>query len=57
MAEKNVKLTPFQQQQQEAAKKVLEYKLGAESAIVSMIYKSPDVQLQNKLSKYFRGNH
>ncbi len=40
MAEKNTsKLTPFEKQQAEAAKLILEYKLGAEASIVSMIYK------------------
>lgn len=44
MAEKNkVKLTPFEKQQNEAAKQIIEYKLGAEASIVAMIYKNPDL--------------
>ena len=50
MAEKNNKLTPFQQQQAEAAKQILEYKLGAEASIVSMIYKNPDLLRETNLS-------
>lgn len=50
MAEKNKKLTPFEQQQREAAKKVFEYKLGAEASIVSMIYKSPDLLRETNLT-------
>ena len=50
MAEKNSNLTPFQQQQKAAAQKVLEYKLGAESSIVSMIYKSPDLLRETNLT-------
>lgn len=50
MAEKNTnKLTPFQQQQAEAAKQILEYKLGAEASIVSMIYKNPDLLRETNL--------
>lgn len=50
MAEKNTnKLTPFQMQQAEAAKQILEYKLGAEASIVSMIYKNPDLLRETNL--------
>lgn len=50
MAEKNTsKLTPFQKQQAEAAKQILEYKLGAEASIVSMIYKNPDLLRETNL--------
>ena len=49
MAEKNNKLTPFQQQQAEAANQILEYKLGAEASIVSMIYKNPDLLRESNL--------
>jgi replicative DNA helicase len=50
MAEKNTsKLTPFEKQQAEAAKQILEYKLGAEASIVSMIYKKPDLLRENNL--------
>ena len=50
MAEKNTnKLTPFQKQQSEAAKQILEYKLGAEASIVAMIYKNPDLLRETNL--------
>lgn len=43
MAEKNSpKLTPFEKEQIEVAKKILEFKLGAEANVVSIIYKNPD---------------
>lgn len=52
MTEKNTKLTPFEQQQIESARKVLEYKLGSEANVVSMLYKNPmllnDVSLSLK---------
>lgn len=50
MAEKNIKLSPFKQQQAEVAKQILEYKLGAEASIVSMIYKKPDLLRETNLS-------
>lgn len=49
MAEKNTKLTPFEKQQAEMAKQILEYKLGAEASIVSMIYKNPDLLRETNL--------
>lgn len=50
MAEKNTKKpTPFQEQQIEASKIVLEYKLGAEASIVAMIYKNPDLLRETNL--------
>ena len=49
MAEKNNKLSPFEKQQAEAAKQILEYKLGAEASIVSMIYKNPDLLRETNL--------
>ena len=49
MAEKNTKLTPFEQQQKKAAEQVLDYKLGAEASIVSMLYKKPDLLTQTNL--------
>ena len=50
MAEKNTnKLTPFEQRQAEAARQILEYKLGAEASIVSMIYKNPDLLRETNL--------
>ncbi len=43
MAEKNqVKLSPFEKESIEAAKKVLEFKVAAEANVVSIIYKSPE---------------
>ena len=50
MAEKNTKLSPFEKQQAEAAKQILEYKLGAEASIVSMIYKNPDLLRETNLT-------
>lgn len=50
MAEKNTnKVTPFEKQQAEAARQILEYKLGAEASIVSMIYKNPDLLRETNL--------
>lgn len=50
MAEKNTnKLSPFEKQQAEAARQILEYKLGAEASIVSMIYKNPDLLRETNL--------
>lgn len=43
MAEKNQKkLTPFEQETIEVAKRVVEYKLNAEANVVSIFYKNPD---------------
>ena len=42
MAESNKKLTPFENEQIETAKKILEYKLSCEANIVSIFYKCPD---------------
>ena len=50
MAEKNKKLTPFEKEQIETAKKVLEYKVGAEANVVSIIYKRPDLIYNTNLS-------
>lgn len=50
MAEKNTKLTPFEQQQKRSAEQVLKYKLGDEASIVSMIYKKPDLIAETNLS-------
>lgn len=50
MAEKNSKLSPFEKQQAEAARQILEYKLGAEASIVSMIYKNPDLLRETNLN-------
>ena len=49
MAEINNKTTPFEKQQSEIAKQILEYKLGAEASIVSMIYKNPDLLRETNL--------
>lgn len=43
MAEKNKKLTPFEQELSDTAKLVREYKHTCEANVVSIIYKSPDV--------------
>lgn len=42
MAEKNKKLTPFQQELKDVAVKVLEYKKVAEGNVVGIIYAQPD---------------
>ena len=42
MAEKNRKVTPFEQEMAETAKLILEYKLSAEANIVAILYKKPD---------------
>lgn len=58
MAEKNTKLTPFEKQQAESAKQILEYKLGAEASVVSMIYKNPDLLRETNLTiEDFHHNH
>jgi replicative DNA helicase len=50
MAEKNIKKpTPFQEQQIEVSKIVLEYKLGSEASVVAMIYKNPDLLRETNL--------
>lgn len=50
MAEKNRKLNAFEKQQAEVAKQILDYKLGAEASIVSMIYKNPDLLRETNLT-------
>ena len=50
MAEKNTKLTPFEQQQKKSAEQVLKYKLGDEASIVYMIYKKRDLIAETNLS-------
>lgn len=42
MAEKNQKLTPFEKETIETAKKVLEFKKGTEANVVGILYKLPD---------------
>ena len=49
MAEKNNKLSPFEKEQAEVAKLILEYKLGSEASIVAMIYKNPDLLRETNL--------
>ena len=51
MAEKNSsKPTPFEKEQAKSAKKIIEYKLGAEASIVSMIYKNPDLLRESNIT-------
>lgn len=50
MAKETTELTPFAKEQLETAKKVNEYKLGAEANIVSIIYKNPELLHQYKLN-------
>lgn len=42
MAEKNKKLTAFEQEMVDTAKKVMEYKMAAEANVVAILYKAPD---------------
>lgn len=43
MAEKNqTKLTPFQNEMIDTAKKIMEFKMAAEANVVSILYKAPD---------------
>ncbi len=49
MAEKNQKLSAYEKEQAKVAKQILEYKLGAEASIVSMIYKKPDLLRESNL--------
>lgn len=42
MAERNKKLTPFEQELVDTAKKVTEFKTAAEANVVSILYKKPD---------------
>lgn len=42
MAERNKKLTTFEQEQISTARKILDYKLSAEANVVSILYKNPD---------------
>lgn len=50
MAEKNKKISPFEQQQIEIAKQILEYKLGSEASVVAIIYKNPDLIRETTLT-------
>lgn len=50
MAEKNKKLTPFEQETIEVAKQVLEYKLAAEANVVAILYKKPDELFNTNLT-------
>lgn len=50
MAEINKKLSPFESEMIETAKKVLEYKIAAEANVVSIIYKSPDKIYDTRLT-------
>lgn len=42
MAEKNHKVTPFEQEMIDSATQVMEYKMAAEANIVAILYKMPD---------------
>ena len=51
MAEKNqTKLTAFEQETINTAKKVLEFKIAAEANVVSILYKTPDKLFDTNLS-------
>lgn len=50
MAEKNNKLTPFQQEQVEVARIIYDYKLSSEANVVAILYKCPDELYNTNLS-------
>ena len=50
MAEKNKKITPFEQELADTAKKIMEYKINCEANVVSIIYKSPEELYNYKLT-------
>lgn len=50
MAEKNKKLTPFEQEMLDTAKQVMEYKIAAEANVVAILYKTPDELYNTNLS-------
>ena len=50
MAEKNKKLTPFEQEMVDTAKQVMEYKIAAEANVVAILYKTPDELYNTNLS-------
>lgn len=50
MAEKNKELTPFQKEQLESSKIIVEYKRNCESNIIACIYKDPDEITNTNLS-------
>lgn len=51
MAEKNTKkLTAFEQEQIDVAKKIVEYKLACEANVVSILYKKPDAIYDTNLT-------
>lgn len=50
MAEKNKKLTPFEQEIVDTAKRVVDYKIAAEANVVAILYKCPDELYNTNLS-------
>lgn len=50
MAEKNQKISAFEQEAIDTAKKVLDFKISAEANVVSIIYKSPDKLFDTNLT-------
>lgn len=50
MAERNKKLTPFEQELIDTAKKVTEFKTAAEANVVSILYKKPDELFDTNLA-------
>ena len=50
MAEKNKKLTPFQEQTEKVLEKISEYRLACEANIVSIIYKNPERMYDTNLT-------
>lgn len=50
MAEKNIKMTPFEQERIDVCKQVLEYKKQAEANVVAILYKNPDELFNTNLT-------
>lgn len=50
MAEKNQKISAFEQEAIDTAKKVLDFKISAEANVISIIYKSPDKLFDTNLT-------
>lgn len=50
MAEKNHKITAFEKEMIDTAKKITEYKIAAEANVVSILYKSPDKLFDTNLT-------
>ena len=49
------KITPFQEEQLKAAKRVKEYKLSCEANVVSIFYKNPELLYNSKIFQKMLG--